>query len=396
MKTDWPILIVDDEVEMRIALSATLKRAKYEVELSHNALDAMQKIQAHDYALVLSDMTMPKRSGIELLKDIKKLKPNLPVMIMTAHGTVETAVEAMKQGAFDYILKPFDFDTVVFLVERALSQKIEAKAPLIKPKVSKSAKESLQRSSYKEIITENPAMLELLNMVKSVAKSKATIMIQSESGTGKELLAHFIHQNSNRASEAFVAVNCAALPESLLESELFGHKKGSFTGAIQDHKGKFEQADKGTILLDEISEMSLPLQAKLLRVLQEHKVDKIGGTEALDVDIRVVATTNRNLLEYVDSGKFREDLYFRLNVIPVSLPPLRHRLEDIPILARFFVQKHALLNQIEEKPIKQEVFKVLKAYHWRGNVRELENVMERATLLSQDADSLEPSHLLIL
>ncbi|KAK3604001.1 hypothetical protein CHS0354_026800 [Potamilus streckersoni] len=245
----------------------------------------MTKFRKKDYSLVITDMTMPKRSGVELLKDMKSVNSKVPIIIMTAHGTIETAIESMKHGAFDYILKPFDFDMIIFLIERALT-------------------------STKEFITGDPAIKEILSVAKSVAQSKATVLIQSESGTGKELLARFIHNCSDRKNKPFVAINCAALPETLLESELFGHKKGSFTGALNDHKGKFEQANGGTILLDEISEMAPHLQAKLLRVLQEQVVDRIGGSELIALDIRVIATTNRNLQEYVDEGKFREDLYF--------------------------------------------------------------------------------------
>lgn len=393
-----PVLVVDDEVEMRIAMSASLKHCGIPVELSHNAIDALNKFKKNNYSLVITDMTMPKRSGLELLKDIKKLKPTMPLIMITAYGTIDTAVEAMKYGAFDYIQKPFNFDSFIFLIERAIAYKAQQKtklnAEVAEKSVAKKSAVSDHPSSYKDIITNDSEMIKLLDMAKNVARSKATVLIESESGTGKELLANFIHVNSDRAERPFVAVNCAALPETLLESELFGHKKGAFTGAINDHRGKFEQANGGTILLDEISEMSLPLQAKLLRVLQEHTIDRVGGDESIPIDIRVIATTNRILMEYVEKGDFREDLYFRLNVIPLHLPPLRERKGDIPILAEYFVKKFSKINGKSEPAIGSDVYEILQNYNWRGNIRELENVIERAVLLCS-GEKIEPANLLM-
>jgi len=310
----------------------------------------------------------------------------------TAYATVETAVEAMKHGAFDYIKKPIDFDSFLFLVERALAFKGHT-GSMVPLEEAKSIKGRVTETS-KEIVTQNQEMGSLLDVSQNIAKSKATVLIQSESGTGKELLAHFIHDNSERVGKPFVAVNCAALPDTLLESELFGYKKGAFTGANQDHRGKFEQAHTGTILLDEISEMAMPLQAKLLRVLQEHEIDKVGGKEPIQVDVRVVATTNRSMLEMVESGKFREDLYFRLNVIPLALPALRERMDDLPILVEHFLDKHARLNKRERPAVSPETMAILKDYRWRGNVRELENVVERALLLC-DGKEIKPHNLLM-
>ncbi|MDH4121883.1 MAG: sigma-54 dependent transcriptional regulator [Deltaproteobacteria bacterium] len=395
-----PILIVDDEVEMRIAMSETLKHCGYAVETSHNAIDAIGKLKKNPYAMVITDMTMPKRSGIELLKDIREIDPAKPVLMVTAYGTIETAVEAMKLGAFDYILKPFKFDVFTFVVERALAMSEEPKTPRatgvqIPPSVAKgSGGPATADRVAREIVTANPAMKELLNMAENVANSKSTILVQSESGTGKELLARHIHAHSNRSDGPFVAVNCAALPDTLLETELFGHRKGSFTGAVTDHKGRFEQANGGTILLDEISEMALPLQAKLLRVLQEHEVDPVGSKEPIQVDVRVVATTNRDLFGHVEAGRFREDLYYRLNVIPMHLPPLRERKDDIPLLAEFFVKKHAEANGRKAPGVAEDTLEVLSQYNWRGNVRELENVMERAVLLCPSGKIL-PQHLMM-
>ncbi len=394
-----PILIVDDEVEMRIAMSETLKHCGYPVEVSHNAIDALNKFKKGDFGMVITDMTMPKRSGLELLKDVKALKPDVPVLMVTAYGTIETAVEAMKHGAFDYILKPFKFDVFTFVVERALtlSEERRARTPARAGAGNGEAGEqgtAQLAGETRETITADPEMQKLLGVAENVAHSRATVLIQSESGTGKELLAHFIHDRSDRAQGPFVAVNCAALPETLLESELFGHRKGAFTGAIQDYKGRFEQADGGTILLDEISEMALALQAKLLRVLQEHEVDRIGGKEPIRVDVRVIATTNRDLFACVEKGSFREDLYFRLNVIPLYLPPLRDRKGDVPLLADYFVKRHAEKNGRAPKAISPDAMEVLCHYNWRGNIRELENVMERALLLCT-SNEIEPQHLLM-
>ncbi len=390
-----PILIVDDEVEMRIAMSETLKHSGYPVELSHNAIDALNKCKKNPYSMVITDMTMPKRSGIELLKDIRKLSDAMPVVMVTAYGTIETAVEAMKVGAFDYILKPFKFDVFTFVVERALALAEESKRTRKdKPTVTEIKGPAPAADARSTIVTSDPAIQQLLGVAENIAQSKATVLVQSETGTGKELLARYIHIHSDRADGPFVAVNCAALPETLLESELFGHRKGAFTGAVQDYKGRFEQANGGTILLDEISEMATPLQAKLLRVLQEHEVDRIGGKEPIAVDIRVIATTNCDLFARVEEGRFREDLYFRLNVIPLQLPPLRERKGDIPLLANHFVKVHAARNGRKPLAISAAAMEVLCHYNWRGNVRELENVMERALLLCSETD-IQPQHLLM-
>ncbi|PCI30008.1 MAG: sigma-54-dependent Fis family transcriptional regulator [SAR324 cluster bacterium] len=397
-----PILVVDDEVEMRIAMSAALKRCGYPVELSHNAIDAFNKFKKKKYSMVITDMTMPKRSGLELLKDIKAINPNIPVVLVTAYGTIDTAISAMKHGAFDYVQKPFDFDTFIFLIERALSFKEERAAVLAEAAEAprkkggrKATGVGKNKASYKETITEDEGMKQLMAVAKNIAPSRASVLIQAESGTGKELLAQYIHKESDRADRPFVAINCAALPENLLESELFGHKKGAFTGAINDHRGKFEQANGGTILLDEISEMPLSLQAKLLRVLQEFTIDRVGGTETTSIDIRVIATTNRNMMEAIDQGVFREDLYFRLNVIPLMLPPLRERKGDIMVLAKYFIEKHTELNNRPLLKIHNDVSKLLTNYNWRGNIRELENVIERAALLCA-GDTITVANLLMI
>ena len=296
-----PVLIVDDEVEMRIAMSETLKHCGYPVEISHNAIDAIKKFKQNNYSLVITDMTMPKRSGLELLKDIKSIAPAKPVIMATAYGTVETAVEAMKHGAFDYIRKPIDFGSFQFIVQQALNYR-ETSSNLANP-VEKNKSKLKPEIISKEIITQNQKMMNLLKVAEDVAKSKSTVMIQSESGTGKELMAHHIHQKSNRLNEPFVAVNCAAIPENLLESELFGYEKGAFTGAISRRIGKFEEANGGTLLLDEISEMDLRLQAKLLRAIQEKEIDRIGGKQPIKVDARIIATSNREMEEEVKTSE---------------------------------------------------------------------------------------------
>ncbi len=395
-----PVLIVDDEVEMRIALSKALKRYGYACEVSHNAIDAFKKVESNEYSLVITDMTMPKRSGINLLKDIKKAKPNIPVILITAYGTIDTAISAFKEGVFDFIQKPFDFDTLMFVAQRALSYEAEQVKAIgqasttTAPTVAKKGAIKQHKREYRDIITQDLTMLEVIKTAKSVAKARSTVLIQAESGTGKELLAHLVHLASDRAQGPFVAVNCAALPQNLLESELFGHAKGSFTGAISEHKGKFEQAMGGTILLDEVSEMPLALQAKLLRVLQEMVVDRVGSSTSIPIDVRVIATTNRDLLSYVDEGNFREDLYYRLNVLPLNLPPLRDRKGDLPLLVDHFLKKHAELNNKEKvPPITKAALALLEKYHWRGNIRELENVIERAVLLADK--EVTPQNLLI-
>lgn len=384
MENNYPILVIDDEIEMRIAIKKSLEKCNFKVEISHNVKDAISKIEKNKYILVITDMTMPKKSGMEILNYIKKNNLNIPSIMITAHGTISTAVEAIKNGAFDFIEKPFHFDTLIFLVERALeSNKNNNKKKIVKQEFNNDSVVTNQ-NQYKKIITKSKKVQKIIEMAKDIAMSNSTVLIQAESGTGKELLSQFLHYNSKRKDKPFIAVNCAALPETLLESELFGHKKGSFTGAIYDHKGKFEQANGGTILLDEISEIGLQLQAKLLRVIQEKKVVKVGDNEEINLDIRIIATTNRKLFNDVTEGKFREDLYFRLNVIPLTIPPLRDRKEDIDILLEHFIEKYGAENNKLPLNLTAETKKILNHYHWRGNIRELENVVERAVILSKN------------
>jgi two-component system response regulator FlrC len=364
-------MVVDDEPAMRVALTESLRRGGYGVLQARDGREALARLTDARPWLVLTDMKMPHLSGIDVLKEIKRRSPGTAVVVMTAFGTVETAVEAMKHGASDYLLKPFAMEAL----ERVLARLEHTEAE---------SKEKLDGGlpSVRSILTEDPGMVRLLGMAEMVAISQATVLINGESGTGKELMARYIHCRSPRAHRPFVAVNCAALPDGLLESELFGYERGAFTGAVSRKTGKFEMAHGGTLLLDEISEMNLGLQAKLLRVLQEREVDRIGGREPIHVNIRVVATTNRSLRREVEAGRFREDLFYRLNVFPVTLPPLRERRGDIPVLAKHFVEKAAERNGLPVPAVSEEALEFLKGQPWKGNVRELENVLERAVLLA--------------
>jgi len=368
------VLVVDDEPSMRAALSETLRRMGHEVKTAVDGVDAIEQIERLKPWLVLTDLKMPRLSGLDLVKEIKQKSSATLVILMTAYGTVETAVEAMKYGANDYILKPFSTD----LLERIIGNLCQAMA-------GADEEELPATPEARPILTQDPGMIRLLTTLEGVAASQATVLISGESGTGKELLARFIHSRSPRAHRPFVALNCAALPDSLLESELFGHERGAFTGAVQRKLGKFEMAHTGTLFLDEISEMNLGLQAKLLRVLQEREVDRIGGREPVPVNIRVIATTNRSLYHEVAQGRFREDLFYRLNVFPITVPPLRERTGDVPLLARHFVRAAAQRNGLPTPSLSDAAIAELLVRPWKGNVRELENVIERATLLANGA-----------
>ncbi len=378
-----PILVIDDEESMRIALAEALSRSGHLVDCISNGYDALKKVQSSSCKLVITDVRMPKMNGLEVLQEIKKVLPQIPVIMITAYGTIHNAVEAMKKGATDYILKPFSFEELDAVVKRALMD-------------GRGQGSSLRdEQKQREITTRDLQMLKLMDLAKGIAFSKSTVLIQGESGTGKELFARYIHQHSERREKKFIAVNCAAIPENLLESELFGYEKGAFTGAVSRRLGKFELADGSTLLLDEVSEMGLKLQAKLLRVLQEFEIDRVGGKEPVSIDVRTIATTNVELEQAIEKGKFREDLFYRLNVIPLKIPPLRERKEDIPLLVEHFVNKHCLRCNKETPQVSPEVLTVLKNYEWRGNVRELENVIERTILLHRD-EVLLPEHLLIM
>jgi DNA-binding NtrC family response regulator len=383
-----PILIVDDEPDMRTALTHALVESGFSVESAASGSEAVGKCEKAAYSLVITDVKMPGMSGMKLLNKIRKRSPNLPVIMITAFGTINSAVEAMREGAADYILKPFSFETLESAVKKAVGMGASNE--------KKNALDSTPAadSVSKPIVTGDPNVLELLQVAQNVAASQATVLIQGESGTGKELLASYVHHRSRQKNGPYVAVNCAALPENLAESELFGHEKGAFTGAVNRKIGKFELAKQGTIVLDEISEMALPLQAKLLRVLQEREIDRVGGSRPVPIDARVIAISNVDLKQAVSTGKFREDLYYRINVIPLTMPPLRERKNDIELLADYFLDKYCTLNNREVPQISDEARAVLRNNQWSGNVRELENSIERALLIGGGRVIL-PEHFIL-
>ncbi|MBI5491410.1 MAG: sigma-54-dependent Fis family transcriptional regulator [Deltaproteobacteria bacterium] len=373
------ILIVDDEAEMRLAIKEALTRKGYSVELAPDGREAMRKIGEAPFDMVISDLKMPGMGGMELLKSIKKTAPHTPVLLITAFGTIQKAVEAVKEGAVDFILKPFTLDALESTVEKALM-------------LREGPRQDDARG--KTMVSSDPSMKRVISMALTAAASDATVLISGESGTGKELFARLIHANSPRADRPFVPVNCASIPDGLLESELFGHEKGAFTGAIAARQGKFEQADTGTILLDEISEMDIRLQAKLLRIIQEKEVERLGGKSPIPLDIRIIATTNREMKKEVAAGRFREDLFYRLNIFPLLLPPLRERGGDIVHIADHFLNKFAAKYSRRVEVISDEALDLIKRNRWRGNIREMENTIERAVLVSQ-GKTLELEHLLM-
>lgn len=367
------ILIVDDEKNMRWALSKALEKGGYKVLTASDGAEGCELFARTDPDLVLLDLRMPGMGGLEALSKMKAANSSVPVIIITAHGTVENAIEAMKHGADDYLTKPFELETVKAVVAKnlrlaGLSREVEL----------------LRREMQDvKIIGKSPKFLAVMDMVQRVAASGATVLILGETGTGKEMIARAIHKFSPRAGNPLIVVNCGALPENLLESELFGHEKGAFTGATARRPGRFERADTGTIFLDEVAELSAYTQVKLLRILQEQELERVGGTEVITVDTRVIAATNRNISEMVNRGEFREDLFYRLNVIPIQLPPLRERREDIALLAKYFLDKYCRELGRKAISIPARVIDVLEGYPWPGNIRELENVMERAAILCQ-------------
>ncbi|MDA8165069.1 MAG: sigma-54 dependent transcriptional regulator [Desulfobacteraceae bacterium] len=377
------ILVADDDQSMRIALFEALTRNGHHVVLAEDGQMALELAEKEPPALVIADIKMPRLDGLELLRRLKERSPELPVIIITGYATVNSAVEALKHGASDYILKPFPVEVIEDTVAQVLDR--PPAAPGEAPPLRRKADDRFA----KPLIGRHQKLLQMLEKARSVASSKATVLILGESGTGKEVLARFIHQESDREGGPFVALNCAALPENLLESELFGHERGAFTGAVATKKGKFELASGGTLLLDEIGEIPLHLQAKLLRVLQEEEVDRLGGRGPVRIDVHVLATTNRDLAEMVKEGTFRQDLFYRLNVIPLRLPPLRERKDDIPLLAEFFIDKYCRLYAKPRKRLSREVQRLFLASDWPGNVREMENLLERAVLLSR-GDELQP------
>lgn len=372
------ILVVDDDQEQCKDLAGYLSRVGHDVKISADGMEALTALdEGQPFDLVVTALSLPKAGGMDILRAVKKRNPGTPVVILTNTGSVQNAVEAMKEGAADFLLKPVTAELLEELTQRMLRPKPVA----------------VLDKGGRQIVTSDSRMLKLLEMTRAVADSRATVMISGESGTGKELFARYLHENSSRRGNAFVAVNCASLPEGLLESELFGHEKGAFTGAVARKPGRFELANGGTILLDEISEMAVGLQAKLLRVLQESEVDLVGGKRPVSVDVRVVATTNRDLKEHISNGEFREDLYYRLNVIPLRIPPLRERSGDALALADHFLAHFAEENNKPGMRLGADVRRLLAAHTWPGNVRELQNTMERAVLLAA-GDEITPQALL--
>ncbi|MFO7666568.1 MAG: sigma-54 dependent transcriptional regulator [Desulfobacterales bacterium] len=371
------ILIVDDEKNYPPILSAVLEEEGYETLTANNGITALEIVQNSDIDLVLTDMKMPLMDGIELLERIKAIDQDLPVIMMTAHGTVEKAVEAMQKGAYNYILKPFNNNRLIIYVKKAM-----AMYGVVKDNRRLRNVVELQYN-FGNLIGKSKVMLNVFETIRKISPSSATVLIEGESGTGKELVAKSIHFNSPRRDKPFIAVNCSALAENLLESELFGHEKGAFTGAISMKKGRFELADGGSLFLDEISELSQGLQVKLLRALQERTFERVGGVKPILVDIRIIAATNRQLKEEVKQGRFREDLFYRLNVINIVIPPLRHRLEDIRLLVDHFIKKYTAERKTGPSitGVNADVERLLYDYTWPGNVRELENVIERAMIL---------------
>jgi two-component system response regulator HydG len=402
------VLVVDDDSAHRTMLRTLISGWGYTVSEADDGAAAIESVKAASYDLVLMDVRMVKVSGLEALEKIKSYNPAIPVIIMTAYSSVETAVEALKQGAHDYLTKPLDFDKLRLILERAMEHtRLKEENRILR--------ESLGRQfDSQNIIGKSPAMTKLLETVAQVAPSEATVLISGESGTGKELIAGAIHFNSLRKDGPFVKINCAAITETLLESELFGHEKGAFTGADRRKEGRFSQAHGGTLFLDEVSEMSLMMQVKLLRALQEREFNRVGGETTIQVDVRVIAATNKNLLEQINTGAFREDLYYRLNVVELAVPSLTERKEDIPLLAQHFLEMFATKNQKEIKGFTPRAMHHLIRYDWPGNVRELMNAVERGVvlartpyldeadflflkdaLLSGDEDQAEPANLAI-
>jgi DNA-binding NtrC family response regulator len=377
------VLVVDDEKNILNTIGICFESIGIDATLCAKPQDVLHLLQEHVFDIAFVDLKMSPMDGIEVLEEIKQYSPNTTVIIMTAHGSVDTAVAAIKKGAHDYLQKPFDFEEL-----KLFTQKVLAHHQLVH-EVAELREELASMQGRGEIITRNRTLIEQLDIAARVAESTISILVEGESGTGKELVAHYIHQKSNRADKPFVKVNCAAIPEQLLESELFGHVRGAYTGALKDRQGRFEMADNGTIFLDEIGELPSSIQSKLLRVLQTKDFERVGENVTRKVDVRVISATNRNLDEALKEGNFREDLFYRLNGVRIKLPSLRERPEDVPLLIHHFLKKVSKDRDIKISP---EADKVLKAYRWSGNVRELENVIERAALLASNS-VIEPVHL---
>jgi two-component system, NtrC family, response regulator AtoC len=368
------LLVVDDEPNIRRILQVAFEKEGYEVFVAEHAHQAMQRLDEAEMDCILTDVTMPGKTGYQLLKEVKSAKPEMPVIVMTAFGTIPQAIQAIRDGAHEFVTKPFDLDSLKKIVRSALD------AP------AKSSK-AIRKAKGFDFIAESPAMKEILATIEQVASSKATVLITGESGVGKEVVAKALHALSSRANKSFIAVSCAALPETLLESELFGYEKGAFTGAVGSKAGRFELANDGTLFLDEIGEIPPSIQVKLLRVLQEREFERLGASKPTRVDVRLVTATNRSLHDMVEAGTFRLDLLYRLQVVELEIPALRNRIEDIPPLAQHFLTKYAAENGRSGLQLSGEALMALKSYSWPGNVRELENTIERAVVLLASGDS---------
>ncbi len=374
----YKILIVDDEEIMRSSLSDWLKEDGYQVVALSDGYEAIDRVKAEEWDLAVVDLKMPKIDGLEVLKRISKIKPQLPVVIITAYATVDTAVVAMKEGAADYIVKPFNPEEISLVIAKLVEHQ-----RLVKENI-RLRKALTKRFTFQDLVGKSPKMLEVIEMIKTVAPTKSTVLIRGDSGTGKELVARAIHELGPRKKFPFIAAACGAMPESLLEAELFGYEKGAFTGAVSRHKGRIEMADRGTLFLDEVGDISLKTQVDLLRFIQEREFRRLGGKTALKVDIRIIAATNKNLEEMISRGEFRDDLFYRLNVISITVPPLRERKEDIPILAEHFLEKFSLDTGKTPDGFSDEVMKLFMEYDWPGNIRQLENTVEHALVVAQD------------
>jgi DNA-binding NtrC family response regulator len=367
------ILLIDDDVNLCQVISYQLKKMGYDVDITNSGREGLEAYRQGNYDIVLTDIQMPDISGIQVLQEIRKQNKEVVIILITAYGSVENALEACRMGADDYITKPFGQEQLLFVIEKAVRlRNLQTENQSLREELS-------DKFRFENMIVNSPAMENVVQMAGKVARSDATVLILGESGTGKELLARGIHYRSPRATKPLVTVNCPSIPDTLLESELFGHVRGAFTGAIKDRKGKFEMADGGTLFLDEIADLREDVQAKLLRVLQEHEFERLGESTPIQVDVRLIAATNKDIEKLVTNGKFREDLYYRLSVVPITIPPLRERKADIPYLVEFFIERY---KKDKKVTVDSEVLEILKTYNWPGNVRELENVIERALVLS--------------
>jgi DNA-binding NtrC family response regulator len=381
------LLLIDDDINLCQVISYQLKKMGYEVDVANSGSEGLKAYKKGSYDIVLTDIQMPDISGIQVLQEIRKQNKDVVIILITAYGSVENALEACRMGADDYITKPFGQEQLLFVIEKAVRlRKLQTENRNLREELS-------QKFRFENMVVTSPAMETVVQMAGKVAQSDATVLLLGESGTGKELLARAIHYHSPRSARPLITVNCPSIPDNLLESELFGHVRGAFTGAIKDRKGKFELADGGTLFLDEIGDLREDVQAKLLRVLQEHEFERLGESTPIQVDVRLIAATNKDIQKLVSEGRFREDLYYRLSVVPITIPPLRERKEDIPYLVEFFVERYQKEKKITVDP---RVLDILKRYNWPGNVRELENVIERALVLSSEPRiSVEnlPGHL---